>query len=291
MQKLILTHSLRFTAKAIRSLALRLGHLARRLNRVTLLTPDERKLLNRNAQFRDKHKGQRAFVIVNGPSLKEQDITYLENEITFVVSGFYKHEVIKKWQPKYYCILDKSFFNGSDLVHNFFKQLHAAIKESTFFIPLFRGFEANKKDKLLPLDKTYYIATAGPPSDKIDMNGIVQSFAGVSAFALAQAVYMGCSPIYLLGFDHDYLANRGVDRHFYTGGTMPGAGSAAAIPLADRVPYDEEMRMNLWLWKNYRSLNKIAKQKGLEIYNATRGGYLDVFKRVDFESIDFKRKY
>ncbi|MEX2230706.1 MAG: hypothetical protein WD824_00990 [Cyclobacteriaceae bacterium] len=286
MQKLVLTHVFKFSAKIIKSLSLWLSNLARRVNGLTLLTPEERKILSRNTIFKDKHKGQRAFVIVNGPSLKDQDITCLANEITFVVSGFYKHDVIKKWQPKYYCILDKTFFNGTESTINFFKQLQESIKESIFFIPLFRGFVANKKNDLLPPGNTYYIATAGPPNSKIAMNGVVQSFAGVGAFALAQAIYMGCSPIYLLGFDHDYLANRGVDRHFYSGGTISGEASVS-VPLADRIPYDEEMRMNLWLWRNYRSLDKIARKKGLEIFNATHRGYLDVFKRVDFESIKF----
>ena len=33
------------------------------------------------------------------------------------------------------------------------------------------------------------------------MTKIVQSFQSVSSFALSQAIYMGCSEIYLLGFD------------------------------------------------------------------------------------------
>jgi hypothetical protein len=116
------------------------------------------------------------------------------------------------------------------------------------------------------------------------MTGVVQSFRSVSAFALAQAIYMECSPIYLLGFDHDYLANRGVDHHFYTGGTLPGL-AATNVPLGERSTYDSELDALLHLWKNYRSLARIANKKGIKIYNATNGGYLDVFERVDFETL------
>jgi hypothetical protein len=46
------------------------------------------------------------------------------------------------------------------------------------------------------------------------------------------------------------------------------------------------MRMNLRLWKNYRALKKVAEREGVRILNATRGGYLDVFERADFDAIE-----
>ena len=138
--------------------------------------------------------------------------------------------------------------------------------------------------KMLPLENCYFVASVGSGKSVADLTNIVQSFAGVSAFALAQAIYMGCSPIYLLGFDHDYLANRGVDRHFYGGGTIPGH-QATNTPLGDRIPYDDEMRANLKLWTNYRSLKAEAERKGIQVFNATAGGYLDVFDRIDYDTL------
>ena len=141
-----------------------------------------------------------------------------------------------------------------------------------------------RKHEFLPTDRTFYVASVGANVQSNDLTGIIQGFAGVSSFALAQAIYMGCSPIYLLGFDHDYLANRGVDRHFYTGGTLVGHASTN-VPLEDRISYDDEMRANLRLWGNYRLLAKVAKYKNIKIFNATNGGYLDVFERIAFEQI------
>lgn len=287
MEKVLVTHGIKVVVKLLRSLSFKLILLSKKLDRTLLLNSGEKKILSRNAQFKDKHKGQRAFIIVNGPSLKDQNVELLKNDLTFVVSGFYRHEVVKKWQPTYYSIIDKNFFNGSEQSATFFQRLNEHIHGSTFFIPLFRGWESNRKYKLLPDEKTYYGATAGLPNEQIDFTRVVQSFQGVSAYALAQAVYMGCSPIYLLGFDHDYLANRGVDRHFYNGGTIPGA-AGNAVTLADRIPYDTEMEANLKLWRNYRSLDRIAKKKGIKIYNATIGGYLDVFERANFEGLTFE---
>jgi hypothetical protein len=287
MQKLLTTHILKFSVKALKATSLFLNGFSKRLDKLSVLTKNEKKILKRNLAFQNKHKDERAFIIVNGPSLKEQDISKLACENTFVVSGFYKHEIIGQWQPKYYCILDEYFFNGSGESTSFFKKLNDIITSSTFFIPLYRGYEANQQSKLLPEEKTFYIATAGLPSKNLDLTTVIQSFQSVSAFALAQAIYMGCNPIYLLGFDHDYLANRGMDRHFYTGGTIEGS-PAATKTIGERFSYDYEMGSFLKLWKNYRSLDKIARKRGIKILNATKGGYLDVFQRINYEKIDFK---
>lgn len=271
-------------AKQMRALATALQEKADIIDASKLLSKEQRVILQRNAIFQNKHKGLPGYVIVNGPSLATQDITRLKNEITFVVSGFWKHEVINIWEPTYYSLLDSNYFSDTSVTRDFYESLHQRVKTSTFFVPLFRGYDAVKSYGLLPPDRTFYVASVGTPRPCNDLTNIVPSFAGVSVFALSQAIYMGCNPIYLLGFDHDYLANRGVDRHFYTGGTLSGH-PATNIPLGDRIPYDEEMRANLRLWANYHALKNIAEANGIQIYNATKGGYLDVFPRGNFEDI------
>lgn len=281
---LIPLYGFSFVLRRVRYLANQVLSYIDRLECSICLCASQKAVLRRNEIFKDKHKNIRAFVIVNGPSLREQNISNLEKELTFVVSGFWRHEIVKKWQPTYYSLLDSNLFKADESTLMFYKKLRERIIDSTFFVPLFRGFDAVKKYNLLPEEKVYYVAAAGNHDSCNDLTKVVQSFAGVSSFALSQAIYMGCNPIYLMGFDHDHLANRGIDRHFYDGGTItedPGA------PLSDRVAYDEEMKANLRLWKNYRSLKMVADKKGIQIFNATKGGYLDVFPRVNYETIDF----
>lgn len=278
-----------FLAKRLRKFATYLEQSAELIEARHLLTSQQHSVLQRNAEFSGKHKGQPAFVIVNGPSLATQDILRLKDRVTFVVSGFWKHEALLSWQPTYYSLLDANFFTDTPATRMFYQNLHQRVHSSTFFVPLFRGYDAVHKHKFLPENKTYYVASIGEKASNNDLTNIVQGFAGVSAFALSQAIYMGCSPIYLLGFDHDYLANRGVDRHFYTGGTLPGHQNTN-VPLADRIAYDDEMRANLRLWANYRFLHAEAKKKGVEIINCTNGGYLDVFPRIGFDLIPWLSK-
>ena len=175
-------------------------------------------------------------------------------------------------------------FEQTAIQSKFYKDLNQKIKNAQFFIPIFRGFDANKNMGFLPSDRTHYFAAVGETIDSVDLTKPIGSIQGVGALSLLQAVFMGCNPIYLLGFDHDYLANRSFDHHFYKGGTMENH-ELDKVTLGSRLPYDEEMRANLGLWKNYREIKKIADRKGINIINATSGGFLDVFPREKFEEI------
>ena len=58
------------------------------------------------SSLRDKHKGERCFIIANGPSLNKIDISLLKDEITIGCNGIYKN--FSKWEFKtnYYMIVD-----------------------------------------------------------------------------------------------------------------------------------------------------------------------------------------
>ena len=51
--------------------------------------PWRRESIRRLAALKDVHKGKRAFVIANGPSLKQTDMSKLKNELTFGMNRIY----------------------------------------------------------------------------------------------------------------------------------------------------------------------------------------------------------
>jgi hypothetical protein len=245
-----------------------------------------KKILLQNEKYKDLYKNEPGIVIMNGPSLLNNNLEGLEASVTFAASGFYKHPVIENWSPTFYLFMDKAYFADTNGPVEFFRGFNERISdETTMIAPIHRGknFFAQTKDQ--GKRQLSYFASAGDNSlgRECDFSTVVPTLYGTSALALAWAVFCGCNPIYLLGFDHDYLANRGLDKHFYEGGTMPGGDSN--VPLADRVPYDLEMLMNYKLWQNYRWLAGCAKKNGQTIINCTNGGYLDVFPRQDWKTI------
>ena len=45
--------------------------------------------MERMLALKDTHRGQRCFIIGNGPSLKNTDLALLENEVTFGLNRIY----------------------------------------------------------------------------------------------------------------------------------------------------------------------------------------------------------
>ena len=75
----------------------------------SFITGSHKQLLMKNKKFNNFHKDKRAFVIVNGPSLIKQDMSLIKDDIKYVVTGFFKHEIISdEWQPNYYSFLDEN---------------------------------------------------------------------------------------------------------------------------------------------------------------------------------------
>lgn len=243
-------------------------------------------IISKNNEFKNCHKDTPAFVIVTGPSLKNQDLAKLEGQLIFSVNSFYKHKYIKKLNPQYIFFLDSNLFNSISInKSDFYTKARTLYNNAIYFLPLFRGYKAVTKNQILPFERCRFVAFGGvEEGSNFSLDALMPNMYGVGAFALSSAVYMGCNPIYLLGFDHDYLANRGINHHFYEGSTVD-IPNYVEPTLGDRVPYDEEMITNYHLWQNYRNILKVAKNKGIQIYNSTDGGYLDVFELKSFEDL------
>jgi tetratricopeptide (TPR) repeat protein len=97
------------------------------------------------------------------------------------------------------------------------------------------------------------------------------------------AFFLGCNPIYFIGCDHDFYAITKENyesshiRHFY-----PQAKTSGHI---ERLAWEEWDRCMEIMKQQYKYLNQYASRWGFNVFNATRGGYLDEFPRVEYESL------
>ena len=99
--------------------------------------------------------------------------------------------------------------------------------------------------------------------------------------AIQLAVYMGFSELYLLGVDHSFQTYQDKDGNVIFDPSVKDY-------FCDHYNHDKEQ---LYVPKlDLSTLSFIAAQSYTEshpvtIYNATRGGKLEVFPRVDFDSL------
>lgn len=241
-------------------------------------------LLERNEIFRDRHKGQRCFVLGNGPSLKKQDLSPLVDEITFVTNTFHVHPLVgDSWQPTYYFLSDPQYFDGTvDFAD--FTAITSRIKAAPFFVPSY-AHKFLQQSGALPAERTYYVAAGGVRFDRTDerpdFTKVTPGMQTVVQLAIMGAMFMACSPIYLMGVDHDWLSHGGEDLHFYS------EHEADAQPDGHVGPWTYLSLMDAMttMWQVYVMLHKIAAAEGIEIINCTRGGFLDVFPRANYEQI------
>jgi hypothetical protein len=109
-----------------------------------------------------------------------------------------------------------------------------------------------------------------------DISKQIPSLINVVLPGLFIARYMGFREIYLLGCDHDWLAQpiEIAPTHFYKKDPLYGGVHET---------YEGSSLNTAKLFRYYRLIKK--EFKDVKICNATPGGFLDVFERVDYNSI------
>ncbi|HEY8119610.1 MAG TPA: hypothetical protein VIE91_10260, partial [Methylophilaceae bacterium] len=68
------------------------------------LSVEEIELLKQNDKLKDRHVGNRCFVLGAGSSIKEQDITKLEDEFVISVSNTFVHPDFTRIKPRYHIL-------------------------------------------------------------------------------------------------------------------------------------------------------------------------------------------
>ncbi|HYA86314.1 MAG TPA: 6-hydroxymethylpterin diphosphokinase MptE-like protein [Nitrospirota bacterium] len=243
-------------------------------------------ILRKNKGLRNAHAGKRCFIIGNGPSLNVQDLTLLENEISIAVNLFFSHPKANKVAPPYWVMADPLYWENPDVW--FYPAFNAAIKAEcctkllvpTGGIPFFLSINTGP---LIDLHFFKFDATKDHTSIIDFTQGIPPYGQNVVIVCLMLAFYLGCNPIYFIGCDYDfarmskeeYLKNK--FNHFYG---------------EDIVPTDHQY-MAWEQWKRciarmdyeYEQLNKYAAMWGFNVFNATKGGFLETFPRVVYEDL------
>jgi hypothetical protein len=237
------------------------------------LRQNESKLLS----LKDKHRGQRAFIIGGGPSLKQTDMRRLKGEITIGCNAIFLMFEEMGFQPTYYTVEDVLVAEDRAEVINTIRGLT-------------KIFPRDLKYCLRPDDDTIYINfirdyTTTPFSFSSDFARRVFWGGTVTYLNLQLAYYLGCREIYLIGIDHNYHAPSEEDKvegtvitsrsgdinHFHPDYFGPG--------YRWHDPKVERMEMA------YRRAKSFFDTHGVAVYNASAQTRLDVFPRVRYDEL------
>lgn len=246
------------------------------------------KLSKQNIKFKDIYKERRCFILCNGPSINKQDLVPLKDEIVFSVACGYYHKDYNKFRPRYHCVpnIIYSLLFNYDITIAWFKEMHQALGDAELFLETSQEYLVRRYN-LFSGRKVNYLCMKKHFLEKsnkiIDISEIVLSPQSAAIMSLIVAMYMGFKEIYLIGTEHDAHIT-GVYKNFYTQGLLKGLDYGVAFD--GRITNLESTRQaTKKLMDQYMSLNNIAKNQGVAIYNATLGGALEVFPRVNLDEV------
>jgi len=254
------------------------------MNRLTI---EEKNILSNNVIFKDKYKGKRCFVIGNGSSLRDVDLSRLDGEITIVMNYFNNNPVLEKWQPTAYCAADPpSSYNADEL--SLMKEVSYKISPKVgYFFPI-SVREIFEKNNLFPRERTYYLDMREPidrwenSMDDLDFTRSIPSVQSTAQLGILLSIYLGCDEIYLLGLDHNWLAYHDClsAPHFYE-----ETSTNCDHQKPKSLKYLDFIKSALVLFKGYENIHNYTQQRDIKIINLTEGGYLDEFPQKKYRDV------
>jgi hypothetical protein len=219
--------------------------------------------------YRDNHRGQRCFIIGNGPSLRKTDLSLLEQEITFGLNRIYLIFPELGFQTTY-------LLSVNDLVIEQCAHEFKVLNIPKFFTWRSRRYLHNDPQVIF-MDTDY----TQPENFTLDMTGRIYEGCTVTYVAMQLAFYMGFETVYLIGVDHSFKTEGPPNKPVVSEGDDPNHfhpeyfGKGFVWQLPDYECSERAYQMAKDSFESY----------GRRILDATVGGKLRIFQKVDYLSL------
>jgi hypothetical protein len=230
--------------------------------------PLRRASVNRLASFRDLHRHQRCFIIGNGPSLKQTDLTCLRGEFTFGMNRIYMLFGELGFSTTYYVSVNSLVI----------EQCAEDIRNLP--IPKFLSWRSHALIQPTQ-DMMFLHTTYSGPKFARDVRGRLWEGATVTYVALQLAYFMGFETAILIGVDHNFttqgkpnttVVSQGDDpNHFHAG--YFGKGFRWQLPDLDTSE------------RAYQLARLAYEADGRQVLDATIGGKLTIFPKVNYTDL------
>ncbi len=225
------------------------------------------------------HDGKRCFIIGNGPSLKAEDLEKIaiNGDISFAANKINAIFPKTQWRPTYYSVTDETY---QRTLQDTMNEVPAEYK---FFRQESYKWNKNVKGNCLFINADGNINLLDKPRFSSDISDVVYTIGTVTSALLQIAVYMGFKEIYFLGMDNNYATNRLKDGTIVRGNSV---GQSYFEGIKEAKPKQNTQGVSTWQMDvAFEVAKEYADNNDIKIYNATRGGKLEVYPRVDFDGL------
>lgn len=220
------------------------------------------------------YHGKRVFLIGNGPSMTVDDLNTLWRHGEFCI-GFNKIYRIfneTEWRPDYIGITDA---NVMEQVYNEIMQYNIPLLLTDIFNQNGYYHKETEGNWMIHMMPEVYMPNHPRFSDDIT-RGVFWGGTSIYDLGLQISAYMGVKEIYLLGCDNSFSANvTDSENHFIKD----------YFKDSEKESYENVKNTVTESVKAYEKAEDYSRKHGFRIYNATRGGKLEVFERVNFDDL------
>ena len=232
-------------------------------------SPRWRQSIDQLEKYRDAHTGQRCFIIGNGPSLRQTDLSLLKNEFTFGLNRVFLLFPVLGFSTS--CLV-----SVNDLVAK-----QSAMEMKQLDLPKFLTWRVRRWFKDDP--GTIFLDTDYTGEENFSGDARRRLFEGftVTYVAMQLAFYMGFHQAILIGVDHNF--------------TSKGQANKAVVSEGDDLNHFAPNYFGKgFKWqlpdlegneRAYRMAHEAYSQAGRSIVDATVGGKLTIFPKVEYNSL------
>ena len=227
--------------------------------------------------FRQRHRGQRIFLVGGGPSLRQQDLSPLRHEITIAFNTFFNMADELGWAPTYHLVEDR--FAAED---NAGRLNTLGDSVPVYAHDLRDCLDVGDQGVWLCFDRYY----ADYPQSKFPRfaeyaSEVIYWGGTVTYMGLQWAHYLGASEIVLLGVDMSYrTADAPADSTLIATDASADHAHPADYAAGSRRRPPNLPRMQCAFDEAHRWLGA----RGVTLVNATAGGALEGLPRVPLAS-------
>lgn len=229
--------------------------------------------------IKNRYVGKRAFLVGNGPSLNYMPLHLLRNEYTMCFNRIDLMFERLGWKPTMYSTIDdRVAVDTQEEIRHIIPQVKYA------FFPDLNPYNVDFR-KFIPDSPNVFWLHLDDLNFRLDLPkaGINKTVANVGLQIL---VYMGFNPIYFIGVDLEYKEHSTIIRNDKRNVTStqdddPNHFDPRYFGKGRQYHYPRITET----MERFRAAKRFYEKEGVKIYNAGFGGQLDVFPRVDFNSL------
>ena len=233
------------------------------------LSPAWRDSQARLQPYLDRHPGERCFILGNGPSLKNTDLSLLRDEVTFGLN-------------RIYLLFPELGFSTTYLVSvNELVLEQCAEEMRALTLPKFvtwrgrRWFAGDPYTHFLDTDYT------GPENFAVSLAGRIFEGFTVTYVALQVAFAMGFQQAILIGVDHSFKTKGTPNTTVVSAGDDPNPFAANYFGKGFRWQLPDLDGSE----RAYLLARTAYQEAGREVLDATIGGQLTIFPKQDYHSL------